>query len=41
MLDSYLKIDLDMVWNVIEHDLPDLKAKTDAILQALQEQSEN
>ncbi|MEW6581128.1 MAG: DUF86 domain-containing protein [Chloroflexota bacterium] len=41
LVHDYLNIDLDIVWNVIERDLPDLKKKTDVILQTLREQSEN
>ena len=41
LVHDYLRIDLDIVWNVIERDLPDLKTKTDAILQTLRERSEN
>ncbi len=41
LVHDYLNIDLDIVWNVIERDLPDLKKKTDVILQTPREQSEN
>lgn len=30
----YFNIDLDAVWDVVEHDLPTLKASVDALLSA-------
>jgi uncharacterized protein with HEPN domain len=32
---DYLGIDLKQIWNIIEHDLPDLKRKIRAILEKL------
>ena len=32
---QYFAIDLDKVWSVVEHDLPDLKRKVEAIVQEL------
>jgi uncharacterized protein with HEPN domain len=33
LVHDYFNIDLDVVWSVIENDLPDLKSKIAAILQ--------
>lgn len=35
LVHDYFGIDLDIVWRVIERDLPDLKRKIEAILRAL------
>ncbi|WP_235083176.1 DUF86 domain-containing protein [Chlorogloeopsis fritschii] len=32
---SYFEIDLDVVWSVVERDLPNLKQHIEAILKAL------
>jgi uncharacterized protein with HEPN domain len=35
LVHDYFAVDTDIVWDVIEHDLPDLKAKIEALLQQL------
>lgn len=35
----YLEIDTDALWNIVNHDLPNLQGKIDAILEASQEQA--
>ncbi|MBD1806192.1 DUF86 domain-containing protein [Microcoleus sp. FACHB-SPT15] len=32
---NYFELDLDVVWSVVEHNLPELKPKIEAILQSL------
>jgi uncharacterized protein with HEPN domain len=32
---NYFEIDLDVVWSVVERDLPNLKQQIEAILKAL------
>jgi uncharacterized protein with HEPN domain len=36
LVHDYFAVDTDIVWDVIEHDLPDLKAKIEALLQQLE-----
>lgn len=36
LVHDYFAVDTDVVWDVIERDLPDLKAKIEALLQKLQ-----
>ncbi len=36
MVHNYLGIDLDRVWDVIERDLPPLRARVEAILEELE-----
>ena len=39
LVHDYLgKIDLDVIWGIIEHDLPDLQEKVEEILQELKEE---
>lgn len=33
LVHRYFGIDLDVVWSVVEHDLPEMKSKIEAILQ--------
>ena len=35
LINDYMGIDLDEVWDVVERNLPDLKGKVEAILQDL------
>ena len=35
LVHDYFGIDIEVVWAVVEHDLPDLKRKIEAILQKL------
>lgn len=35
LVHGYFNIDQDLVWDVVEHDLADLKGKINAILQKL------
>ena len=35
LVHDYFGIDIEVVWSVVEHDLPDLKRKIEAILQKL------
>jgi len=35
LVHGYFEIDLDVVWSVVENDLPDLKAKIQALLASL------
>ncbi|HEY3397218.1 MAG TPA: HepT-like ribonuclease domain-containing protein [Armatimonadota bacterium] len=35
LVHHYFGVDVDLVWLVVEHDLPDLAAIVDAMLQAL------
>ena len=39
LVHDYFAVDTDVVWDVIEHDLPDLKAKVEVILQKLESDS--
>ena len=39
LVHDYFAVDTDVVWDVIEHDLPDLKAKVDGILRKLESDS--
>ena len=32
LIHLYFKVDHDSIWSIVEHDLPDLKTKIDAIL---------
>lgn len=32
LIHVYFGVDLDIIWEVVEHDLPDLKSSVDAIL---------
>ena len=32
LVHMYFKVDLDSVWAVVEHDLPDLKTSIDVLL---------
>lgn len=36
LVHDYFAVDTDMVWDAVEHDLPDLKAKVEAILRKLE-----
>jgi uncharacterized protein with HEPN domain len=36
LVHDYFAVDTDVVWDVVERDLPDLKAKVQAILQKLE-----
>jgi uncharacterized protein with HEPN domain len=36
LVHDYFAVDTDIVWEVIERDLPDLKAKIEAMLQKLE-----
>lgn len=36
LVHDYFAVDTDIVWDVIERDLPDLKTKIEAILQHLE-----
>jgi uncharacterized protein with HEPN domain len=36
LVHDYFAVDTDIVWDVIERDLPDLKAKVEALLQQLE-----
>jgi uncharacterized protein with HEPN domain len=35
LVHDYFAVDTDIVWDVIEHDLPDLKVKIETLLQQL------
>jgi uncharacterized protein with HEPN domain len=35
LVHDYFAVDTDIVWDVIERDLPDLKVKIEALLQQL------
>lgn len=35
LIHDYMRVDLDEVWNIVEHDLPNLKRKIEAILREL------
>ncbi len=39
LVHDYFGIDLNEVWSVVEHDLPDLKRKVEAIVQELSGES--
>jgi uncharacterized protein with HEPN domain len=36
LVHDYVAVDTDIVWNVIDRDLPDLKVKIEALLQQLE-----
>jgi len=36
LVHDYFAVDTDIVWDVIERDLPDLKVKVEALLQQLE-----
>jgi uncharacterized protein with HEPN domain len=36
LVHDYFAVDTDIVWDVIERDLPDLKVKIEALLQQLE-----
>lgn len=36
LVHDYFRIDLDLVWSAVEHDLPDLKGKVQAILEGME-----
>jgi uncharacterized protein with HEPN domain len=36
LVHDYVAVDTDIVWNVIERDLPDLKVKIEVLLQQLE-----
>jgi len=36
LVHDYFAVDTDIAWDVIERDLPDLKAKVEALLQQLE-----
>jgi uncharacterized protein with HEPN domain len=36
LVHDYFAVDTDIVWDVIERDLPDLKAKVETILRKLE-----
>lgn len=36
LVHDYFAVDTNVVWDAVEHDLPDLKAKIDTILQKLE-----
>ena len=36
LVHDYFAVDTDIVWDVIERDLPDLKVKIQALLQKLE-----
>lgn len=40
MIHSYFKVDLDIVWDIIKTNLPDLKKKLKSILLELEQQDE-
>ncbi len=40
LVHDYFAVDTDIVWDVIEHDLPDLKIKIEAILRKLEQDSD-
>ena len=37
LVHDYFAVDTDIVWDVIERDLPDLKVKIEALLQQLEQ----
>jgi uncharacterized protein with HEPN domain len=37
LVHDYFAVDTDIVWDVIERDLPDLKVKVEALLQQLEQ----
>jgi len=37
----YIEIDRDVLWNIVEHDLPDLKSKIDAVLEQMDRRATN
>lgn len=39
LVHDYFAVDTDVVWDVVEHDLPDLKAKVEVILRKLESDS--
>jgi uncharacterized protein with HEPN domain len=39
VIHGYFRIDYSIVWNVIVHDLPDVKPKIAAILQKIDQKS--
>lgn len=39
MVHDYMSIDLLRVWDIVQHDLPDLKRKVQAILEGLPEKT--
>ena len=41
LIHHYFGIDLDAVWLVVEHDLPDLKLNVQAILRGLESSDES
>jgi uncharacterized protein with HEPN domain len=36
LVHDYFAVDIDVVWDAVEHDLPDLKVKIQATLQKLE-----
>ena len=39
LVHGYFAIDLDVVWDAVQRDLPDLKPKVEAVLNRLEEQN--
>ncbi len=39
LIHNYINVDLDVIWEIIQADLPDLSNKIKAILQGLTEES--